>query len=91
MSKTITPSIVGETRADPIRSLLILKAWMICRARIHPGWIESNSARQRLFREEADLVLAEVKRFQPQADGLLGDAVASKMMRAFVPDIVAKI
>ena len=76
MSKTITPSTVGETRADPVRSLLVLKAWMLGRARIHPGWIESNGARQRLFAEEADLVLAQVKRLQPQADGLLGDAWA---------------
>jgi hypothetical protein len=91
MSKTITPATVGETRADPVRSLLVLKAWMLCRARIHPGWIESNGARQRLFTEEADLVLAQVKRLQPQADGLLGNAFASEMMRLFVPDIVANI
>ena len=64
---------------------------MLRRARINPGWIESDVSRQRLFTEEADLVLAEVKRLQPQEDGLLGNALASKLMRECVPDRVAKI
>ena len=89
MSKTITPKTVGEERADPVRTLLLLKAWMLWRARQIPGWIESCSARQRLFTEEADLVLAQVKRMQPQNDRLLGNTLASKMMRDWVPDIVA--
>jgi hypothetical protein len=40
MTKTVTPSTVGEKRADPVRSFLVLKAWMLWRARIHPRWIE---------------------------------------------------
>ena len=78
-------------RTDPQRSLLILKAWMLCRARAHPGWIESNMARQRLFTEEADVLLDALKRLQPQADGVLGNAVASRVMRVFVSDIVTNI
>ena len=93
MSKTCTPSTVGEERATPVRSLLYLKAWMLWRARIHPGWIQSDGdgSRQRLFTEEADLLLAEVTRLQPQEDGLLGNVFASKWMREWVPDIVANI
>ena len=91
MTKTITPSTVGETREDLVRSLLLLKAWMLSRARVVPGWIESTGARQRLFAEEADAVLAGVKRLQPQADGVLGNAVASNMMQVFVPDLVGRI
>ena len=60
---------------------------MLCRARAHPGWIESDMARQRLFTEEADVLLADLKRLQPQADGLLGDDRASHLMRVFVPDL----
>jgi hypothetical protein len=90
-SKTCTPSTVGEERATPVRTLLFLKAWMLWRARIQPGWIESDDSRQRLFTEEADLVLAAVKRLQPQEDGLLGNALGSKLMRECVPDIVANI
>ena len=90
-SKTITPSKVGEARADPVRSMLVLKAWMIWRARIILGWIESNDTRQRLFTEEADLVLAQLKRLQPQTDGLLGSRLGSQLMREFVPDIVGRM
>ena len=92
-SKTCTPSTVVEERATPVRTLLFLKAWMLWRARIHPRWIESDGegSRQRLFREEADLLLAAVKRLQPQKDGLLGNDFASRWMRVWVPDIVAKI
>ena len=66
---------------------------MLWRARLHPLWIESDGdgSRQRLFREEADLLLAAVKRLQPQKDGLLGNDLASRWMRVWVPDIVAKI
>ena len=81
MSKTISPWTVGETREKPRCSLLILKAWVICRARAHPGWIESNEARQRLFAEEADVLFHAVKRLQPQAEGLLANARASHFMR----------
>ena len=89
--KTITPSTVGEERADPVRTMLLLKAWMLWRARQMRGWIESDDARQRLFTEEAGLVLAELKRLQPQSDGLLGHFEASNMLRRWVPDIVAKV
>ena len=64
---------------------------MLWRARKTPGWIESTGTRQRLFTEEVDLVFAQVKRLQPQADGLLGNRLASKRMREFVRDIVANI
>ena len=91
MTKTITPKTIGENRDDPVRSLLILKAWMLGRARNIPGWIGSDVNRQHLFTEEADLLLAGIKRLQPQKDRLLGNRVASKLMRECVPDIVAKI
>ena len=54
-------------------------------------WIESQDCRRRLFREEADQLLAALKHLQPQDDGMLGDDVASGMMRCFVPDIVANL
>ena len=71
--------------------MLVLKAWMIWRARIIPGWIERDDYRQRLFTEEADLVLAQLKRLQPQTDGLLGHPLGSRMMRDFAPDVVGRM
>ena len=91
MSKTITPYTVGEAREFPVRTMVLLKTWMLWRARQIPGWIEREDARQRLFTEEADLVFAEIKRLQPQEDGLLGNFEASEMLLSFVPDILAKL
>ena len=90
-SKTITPSIVGEDRADYVRLMLVFKAWMIWRARIILGWIERDDNRQRLFTEEADLVLAQLKRLQPQTVSLLGHPLGSRMMRVFVPEKVGRM
>ncbi len=91
MSKTLTPSTIGETREDPTCSTMLLKAWMLWRVRQTPGWIESTSSRKRLFTEEADLIFVEIKRIQPKPDGLLGNPVASRMLHDWVPDIVAKV
>ena len=54
MSKTITFSTIGEIRETATCSTLLLKSWMLWRARMTPGWIERDGARVRLFREEAD-------------------------------------
>ena len=91
MSRTIKPSTVGEDRSHPERSRLCCKAWMIWRARHIPGWIESDDVRARLFREESDVLLKELKILQPQIDGVLGNTHASDFMREWVPDIVSQI
>ena len=91
MTKTITFTIIGETRENATCSTLLLKAWMLWRARMTPGWIESDGARVRLFREEADASVLAVKRTQPKKDGLLGNSVATRMLVDWVPDLVARV
>jgi hypothetical protein len=68
MSKTITMAHVGDTEDDPLRSMILARAWMVWRVRQHPEWLTSECHRQRAFTEEADLVAADVKRMQPQKD-----------------------
>ena len=87
MSKTILPAKVGETIEDPVRSLLLLRAWMLWRARSVPAWLEARPERSRLFREEAERLFDDVKKLQPQADGLLGHPTASQSFRDWAPDI----
>ena len=91
MSKTITFTTIGEIRENVTRCPLLLKAWMLWRARMTPGWIESDGARMRLFREEADAIVLAVKSMQPTNDGLLGNAVATRMLYDWVPDLVARV
>ena len=90
-TRSIAMSKVGDTDKDPIRTMILLKAWMIWRVRQHPDWLTGNCSRQRLFTEEADQLCLELKRMQPQTDGLLGHPYATKLLRASVPDLVAKL
>ena len=91
MSKTITFSTIGEIRETATCSTLLLKSWMLWRARMTPGWIESNGSRARLFREEADAIVLAVKRIQPKKNGLLGNHLATRMFSDWVPDLVARV
>ena len=61
---------------------------MLWRARGVTGWVDSKDSRQRLFREEEDKLLADVRRLQPQSDELLGNDLASSYLQKWVPDIV---
>ena len=91
MTKTITPHTVGETRDDPVRSLLCLRAWIIWRARGALGWLARSSEREHVFREEADQLYLALRRLQPQCDGVAGNADATKYLRLWVPDLVTKL
>ena len=90
-SKTLTPRTIGETRESPTKSMLCLKAWMLWRAHSVAGWVDRVPARQRLFAEtEQELYLA-VQRLQPQADGLLGNELASRMLVGWAPGVVTRL
>ena len=64
---------------------------MLWRARGVTGWVDSKDSRQRLFREEEDKLLADVRRLQPQSDELLGNDLASSYLQKWVPDIVINL
>ena len=91
MTKTITPSTLGESRDKPTRSMLCLRAWMLFRVNAFPGWVSSLAHRERLFIEETDRLYVDVCHLQPQADGLLGNKDSSKLFAEWVPDLAAKL
>ena len=91
MTKTIEPHTVGDTRDNPRRTILCLKAWMLWRANMVPGWIQTSLARERLFAEEAEELLTELRRWQPQPDGVLGHPQATRRIKEWVPDLVARL
>ena len=89
MSKTLTPTVYAETRADPQRSWCLLSAWMVWRAR-HAGWDANAGWQQRAINDEADRLEAMIRRLQPQADRLLGDVAATEQLIKWAPDIAAR-
>ena len=90
MSKTLTPAFFGEVRADPRRSMCLLHAWMVWRARF-AGWEAAAGWRQRLVTEEAERLEGMIRRLQPQRDRLLGNAAATAQLVAWTPDVAARI
>ena len=63
---------------------------MVWRARQN-GFAAADEARQRVFNDEALRLERDVKRFQPQADGLLGNTKATRMFMDWVPDVAARV
>ena len=89
MSKTLTPANFGETRADPQRSLCLLSAWMVWRAR-YAGWTAADGWRKRMIDDEAGRLELMIRRLQPQGDRLLGNEDASKQLLEWVLDVAAR-
>ena len=87
----MSPGKNGETIDDPVRSVMVLRAWMLWRARSVPGWVDAKPERARLFREEAEHLLRDVINLQPQDDGLMGHPHASQWLRDHVPDVCAAV
>ena len=63
---------------------------MVWRAR-QDGWHSQSYGRGIVFKNEATDFEEDVVRHQPQADGLLGNPVASKLFIDWVPDIAARV
>jgi len=75
LSKQVHPSKFGERRDAPVRSLLVLRAWTVWRAR-HNGWADAVSFRRQLIDEEERLLFRDVAALQ-ETDRLLGNLNAN--------------
>lgn len=89
MSKTLTPSKFGETRADPERTMILLRAWALWRCAGLP-WVTASPHRVREFAVEADRVERLCAKLQA-ADKLLGHEDASPLFRSWVPEIASRL
>ena len=94
MSKTLTPRHYGDSLDDPWRSLLLLKAWAIWRAR-QQGWAQARECRLREVASQArrlacSLRTAHAERGLP-LNPLLGNLPADALLRKWVPDIIAAV
>ncbi len=89
MSKQIFPRDYGETRAEPVRSLLILRAWAVWRARVS-GWADERECRKTHF-DEQEVLLERDVRALGAPDRLLGNVKANALLQSFLPDLVVKL
>ena len=89
MSKQVRPCDFGETRDNPVRSLLVLRGWALWRARVDGGG-RSPEFRCNHFSEQAARLERDVKRLQAP-DRLLGHPAASAAFVEVVPAIAANL
>ena len=86
LSKTLTPWHYGDTMDDPWRTLSLLKAWALWRARYH-GWVAARECRVREADMQSKSLIAQLR----SAHGgvavmpLLGSDKASRLLETWVP------
>ena len=89
MSKQVHPSNFGERRDAPIRSLLVLRAWTVWRARQN-GWADADSFRKQSIDEEERLLFRDVAALQ-EPDGLLGNSNANDAFGEVASGLAARL
>ena len=89
-SKTLTPKHYGESTASPVRSRLLLHAWMLWRAQGN-AWHNAEAGRARQFKEDADSLEHAIRKLQPQVGGLLGNDRADQLLSYWQPELVAAL
>jgi len=89
MSCQVVPRSFGEEPDDPVRSLLVLRSWMLWRARVD-GWAQTRNFRAKHFVEHEAHLERDVKSLKAQG-GLLGNSVADAAFAVSSPAIVARL
>ena len=87
--KQVTPKLYGEDCDDPARSLLLLRAWALSRAR-QGGWASAQRGRARHFRDQEAQLEEDVKALHAQGR-LLGNSKANAQLQAWAPDLVQRL
>ena len=88
-SKQVTPRHYKDSFEDPIKSLLLVRAWCIWRAS-RRGWADASRGRSRHFKDQAELLEQDVKAVGCE-DRLLGSHKANNLLKAWVPKIVTRL
>ena len=88
MSKHITPAHLGDDAAHPVTTLLLLRAWMLWRAR-RDGWATERASRGRQFAEDELALKHDILKLQPQKGGALGSPKADALLHIWAPNVLA--
>ena len=87
MSKTVVPSHFGDERINPVRSYMVLRAWMIWRATENKFSSERSSSRV-VFAKEIEKLRASILLASSAAAPTTGDDNADKLIRQWVPQVL---
>ena len=93
MSNTLTSWHFGETHLNPVRTMLLLRAWGIQRA-TRDGWCFELEGRMREQQKQISDLEADIRvaggRDRP-TNSLFGQRVAHKWLLVWVPDVVLRV
>ena len=89
MSKQIKPSEYGEMRCKPVRSLLLLRAWSVWRAR-QSGWADARECRRRYIDEHEAMLARDVMALHAPC-GVLGHEAANAQLMECLPAMVGRL
>jgi hypothetical protein len=92
MSKTLTPYHYGDEWENPWRTLLLLRAWSLWRARVY-GWAQQKECRQREVARQAARFAADLRAAcgERPTVPLLGSAAAHSLLVRWVGTEVSSI
>ena len=91
LSKQIFPHDHGETRDDPVRCILVLRAWSLWRAGV-AGWGDARDCRRKHFDEQQACLERDVKRFMVQRQcRSLGNSKANDAFTASMPEMGQRV
>ena len=89
VSKQVSVRLLGEPRGDAGRTLLVLRAWALWRAR-QGGWADQQRGRSRHFKEQDALLERDIRDLGAPGK-LLGHSKANSALRAWTPEIVDRL
>ena len=89
MSKTVQPRDYGETRDHPVRSLMLLRAWTVWRAR-QGGWADAKPCRKRYIDEHEARLQRDIAALDAPGH-LLGDPAANTVLKEVLPAMVGRL
>ena len=89
MSKTVQPRDYGETRDDPVRSLMLSRVWTVWRAR-QGGWAEPRIYRKR-YVDEHEVRLERDIAALDAPNHLLGHPAVNTALREVLPAMVVRL
>ena len=88
-SKTLNPKHFGDQPANPVRTYILLRAWMLKRAE-QGNWRAKKQGRARQFDTDEVNLVDDIKALGA-TDGLLGHEKASEMLKNINPEFVQRM
>ena len=89
-SKTVVPDHFGDVRENPVRAFIVLRAWMLFKAR-HNDFCNKRAYRRRLFAEELKSLKSDVENLSSVKRPTTGNDKDDALIRLWVPGVVSDV